>query len=327
MSTSLGDPSGCEPGPAIQTLAPRASAYIAELVAYVERSAPELGHEGARALVAGVAATHASALPGDPAAWTPAGTEPGGRPGVESGVLSMAGTPPPVASHAMSGAVRSTAGDADVEPVLSVDNPIVRSVISTIMCTFYSDRLLQYAERCLAWQRRTTAVEPADLVQTSLGFLLAGDIARSISTEEVLRSLLVTIRNLSRNLRKHERFADTDSDALDRVADSLDAFGACLSGSPRNRRTGGAFRTAGRATLRRHGMPFSRENEQWSTLPRAASPRRPFEITCCAVVGSYVRPLRPITRRYATRVQQAPGRGLRGSEPSKHRERREFLNL
>jgi DNA-directed RNA polymerase specialized sigma24 family protein len=75
-------------------------------------------------------------------------------------------------------------------------------------------------------------VEPADLVQTSLGLLLAGDIARSISTEDVLRSVLATIRNLSRNVRRHDRFADTDSRVLDRVADPLDtsevAFQALL---------------------------------------------------------------------------------------------------
>ena len=111
----------------------------------------------------------------------------------------------------------------DVEPVLSIDDPVVRSIIASIISESFAERLLAYAERCLNWRRRATAVEGADLVQGAVALLLAGRVGRSISTDEVLRSLLATIRNLSRNVRKHERLADPDSRTLDHLASPLDS--------------------------------------------------------------------------------------------------------
>jgi DNA-directed RNA polymerase specialized sigma24 family protein len=71
-------------------------------------------------------------------------------------------------------------------------------------------RLRRCAERCLAWRRPETDVEPADQVEAALLKLMDGTVGRRGSEEQLARSICAVIYNLSRDVHKFAQEDETD---------------------------------------------------------------------------------------------------------------------
>lgn len=99
-----------------------------------------------------------------------------------------------------------------------------RWAAAAVLLTRYGPQLRRCAERCLAWRRRETDIEPDDLVEAALIKFLDGTVGRQGPEEQLVRCICVVIFNLSRDVHKFERKFATE-DETDLLPDGHDPNG------------------------------------------------------------------------------------------------------